>query len=695
MKLLVFLTLIYCTAYTADPQIQTKWNYLKEAIDDSDQQESAVTDRIMESHAQVKDEYKNVINQKFENGATPLIYATKNNKLTAVNTLVNAHAHVDSMDNTNHNALWYAIELGNPNLVYPLVLFKEKPESSALLEDYNREQASLQYKEYKQKKKDDDTALDHALKKYNEPTSDKQAYQLIIEHLLVHGAQLHPNVILPTELISYLQSKDLAVNMSEEQKTEEEKKYTLLLEKAFTLINNNESEQLRTMFANLQPHERERLFKSKDADGKTIGHALVSKTVNPYLATLIFDYNIPLNIPNNNGTSAHDIIAKIPSNFPFGEILAHHMTTAHYAAQQGNNALLDTIAQQDSDFKNKIDINGNTPLFYAIKSKNIDTVKKTLETSFGIFSSNVTNKAQETPLHKAAEYASDPTISDEDFKKLVRIMEYLVDTQKVDFRQKNKHYKTALDIFTERAGFKQAPLALSGYTSLARAIVAGSLDDVKSTYTKDTTLVDKKSGPKDLYPLFYAAEQPNKEIFTYILQYVFDYYGALRHILNFENKRPDLLEELLNKIDMSTKTLNKLGLSPLHLIIKNYDPTYLPIIKNVMQKHPDIINFQAKKSDEFDGGETILYVALNELQEPFEAYKDLIATLLEFNPNIMLGTKVSTPLSLAHFFAIENKDDTKNNPTVMAIYDLIFEAAYIKPLKNLTQDLAVLERVIQ
>ncbi len=61
---------------------------------------------------------------------------------------------------------------------------------------------------------------------------------------------------LSTELVSYLQSKGLEVNMSEEQKTEEEKKYTLLLEKVFTLINNTEVEQLRTMLANLQPHER-------------------------------------------------------------------------------------------------------------------------------------------------------------------------------------------------------------------------------------------------------------------------------------------------------------------------------------------------------------------------------------------------------------------------------------------------------
>ncbi len=52
------------------------------------------------------------------------------------------------------------------------------------------------------------------------------------------------------------------------------------------------------------------------------------------------------------------------------------MTTAHYAAEQGDNSLLDVIAAQDTDFKNKKDSNGNTPLFYAIKSKNIETVKK-------------------------------------------------------------------------------------------------------------------------------------------------------------------------------------------------------------------------------------------------------------------------------------------------------------------------------
>ncbi len=125
-------------------------------------------------------------------------------------------------------------------------------------------------------------------------------------------------------------------------------------------------------------------------------------------------------------------------------------------------------------------------------------------------------------------------------------------------------------------------------------------------------------------------------------------------------------------MDLSTKALNKLGSTPLHLIIKNYDPTYLTLLKNTLQNHPDILNFQAKQSDEFDGGETLLYVALNELQEPYEAYIDLITTLLEFNPNIMLGTKVSTPLSLVHFFAMEN-EDTKNNPIIKDIYNLVLK----------------------
>ncbi len=54
-------------------------------------------------------------------------------------------------------------------------------------------------------------------------------------------------------------------------------------------------------------------------------------------------------------------------------------------------------------------------------------------------------------------------------------MEYLVDTDKVTVNQKNKQGKTALDIFTQRAGSKQHPLALSGYTSLRGQLFLGRL----------------------------------------------------------------------------------------------------------------------------------------------------------------------------------------------------------------------------
>ncbi len=55
----------------------------QKVIDSSDEYNELYS-LIMGSNNQVNDEYKDIINQKFEDGATPLIYATKNNKSTAV-----------------------------------------------------------------------------------------------------------------------------------------------------------------------------------------------------------------------------------------------------------------------------------------------------------------------------------------------------------------------------------------------------------------------------------------------------------------------------------------------------------------------------------------------------------------------------------------------------------------------------------
>lgn len=217
MKLLVFLAFICGAAYTADQSIEQKLKKLQQKIIDSGNDRDLVYPEIVVKvplgqtayMQKLNPIYKDVINQKFEDGSTPLILATQKNNPSVVVTLINAEVHVDTIDNKNHNALWYAIENGNYEIVKMLVIYDNKPINYFLKDSYEREQLSLNYRKNKQEATTTETALIHALRKYQEPLTNKENYKKIIEHLLTHGAILPVGVILDKALRDYLSSKKI------------------------------------------------------------------------------------------------------------------------------------------------------------------------------------------------------------------------------------------------------------------------------------------------------------------------------------------------------------------------------------------------------------------------------------------------------------------------------------------------------
>lgn len=74
---------------------------------------------------------------------------------------------------------------------------------------------------------------------------------------------------------------------------------------------------------------------------------------------------------------------------------ANNVTPLHTASEIGNTDLIDTLVLEGGAFVNVVDDCGETPLFYAIRKRHCDVVKKLLEMKANIYAKN---NEGETPL---------------------------------------------------------------------------------------------------------------------------------------------------------------------------------------------------------------------------------------------------------------------------------------------------------